>query len=170
MATLRTPLLADDQRSTSSHSVDDEIPRLNGLYTTSPFRPFATSFHPTLAIRTLALVIALPSFIIFAVHGPPYAPATTFLSFAIARQLFVLGGHFGSQIIVVKIEVVHHRLKGVSAKAQEKWIKKSVAAFVDALVLVGLLVSLSVIASAQGRHGWPIIGLKVAVALGYIVL
>lgn len=169
MATPRTPLLADDQRSTSTQSVD-ETPHLNGLYTTSPSRPFATSLHPTLTLRTLSLVLSLPSFIIFAVHGPRYASATTFLSFAIARQLFVLGGHFGSQIIVVKIEVVHHRFKGVSAKAQEKWIKRSVAASVDVVILIGLLVSLSITASAQGKHGWPLTGFKAAVALGFIVL
>jgi NADH:ubiquinone oxidoreductase subunit 6 (subunit J) len=82
----------------------------------------------------------------------------------------VLGGHFGSQIIVVKIEVVHHKLKGVSAKAQEKWIKKSAAAAVDVVILIGLLVSLSVTAWTQGVHSWPIAGLKASVSLGFLAL
>lgn len=82
----------------------------------------------------------------------------------------MLGGYFGSQIIVVKIEVVHHKLKGVSAKAQENWIKKSVAAVVDGVILVGLLVSLSIIAWAQGLYSWPVAGLKAADVLGFIVL
>ena len=58
----------------------------------------------------------------------------------------MLGSHFGSQIIVIHIEVVHHTLKGVSAKAQEIWIKKIAAAVIDGIILLGMLVTLSLVA------------------------
>jgi hypothetical protein len=147
MASSRTPLLADDQRQSIDSTYDDEeTALLGGLATTSPRRPFATSFYPTLYTRSIALILAIPAFIIFIVHGPHYAPSIVFLSFAIARQVIVLGSHFGSQIIVIHIEVVHHRLKGVSAKAQETWIKKIVAAVIDGIILLGMLVTLSLVA------------------------
>jgi len=146
MASSRTPLLADDQRHSIESSYDDEeTALLGGLATTSPTRPFATSFYPTHYTRSIALILAIPAFIIFVIHGPHYAPSIVFLSFAIARQVVVLGSHFGSQIVVIHIEVVHHRLKGVSAKAQETWIKKIVAAVIDGIILVGMLVTLSLV-------------------------
>jgi hypothetical protein len=147
MASSRTPLLADDQRHSIDSTYDDEeTALLGGLATTSPTRPFATSFYPTLYTRSIALILAIPAFIIFVVLGPNYAPSIVFLSFAIARQVVVLGSHFGSQIIVIHIEVVHHRLKGVSARAQETWIKKIVAAVIDVIILLGMLVTLSLVA------------------------
>jgi hypothetical protein len=147
MASSRTPLLADNQRhSIDSTYNDEEAAPLGGFATTSPTRLFATSFYPTLYTRSIALILAIPAFIIFVVLGPQYAPSIVFLSFAIARQVVVLGSHFGSQIIVIHIEVVHHRLKGVSAKAHETWIKNIVAAVVDSVILLGMLVALSLVA------------------------
>ncbi|KIN07118.1 hypothetical protein OIDMADRAFT_15995, partial [Oidiodendron maius Zn] len=145
MASSRTPLLADDRQRISISSDDDpeETALLGGLATSSPTRPFATHFYPSLALRGLALVLALPAFIIFIVHGPHYAGAIVFLSFAIARQLVVLVSHFGSRIVNIRIEVVHPKLKGVSTRAQEKWIKRSVAAITDGVILLGMLITLS---------------------------
>ena len=177
MASSGTPLLADDQRhSIDSTTYDDEeTALLGGLATTSPTRPFATSFHPTIYTRGLALILAIPAFIIFVVvHGPRYAPSIVFLSFAIARQVVVLGSHFGSQIIVIHIEVVHHRLKGVSAKAQETWIKKIVAAVIDGIILLGMLVTLSLVAHEIDVCHGPFCSLPAtvthAVILGFITL
>lgn len=48
--------------------------------------------------------------------------------------------------MVIEIKVVHPRFQAASAKAQETWIKKSAAAVVDGVILLGLLVSLSLIA------------------------
>jgi hypothetical protein len=173
MASSRTPLLADDRHSIDS-TAEEETALLGGLFTTSPTRPFATSFYPTLFTRSLALILALPSFIIFIIHGPHYAAAIVFLSFALARQLFILGSHFGSQILVIHIEVVHHRLKGVSARAQEKWIKKSVAAFIDGVILLGLLVTLSLVAHrvdvSRGFYNSLPHTVTHAVILGFITL
>jgi hypothetical protein len=174
MASSRTPLLADDQRHSIDSTYDDEeTALLGGLATTSPTRPFATSFYPTLCTRGVALTLAIPAFIIFIVHGPHYAPSIVFLSFAIARQVIVLGSHFGSQIVVIHIEVVHHRLKGVSAKAQETWIKKIVAAVIDGIILLGVLVTLSLVAhEIDGCRGDCSLPATVthAVILGFITL
>lgn len=152
MATSTTPLLADD-RPHSPSSYDDhhehdheETVLLGGLITTSPTRPLSTTFSPTLVTRSLALLLAIPSFIIFIVFGPSFAPSIVFLSFAIFRQLVVLGSYFGSQIVVIHIEVVHEGWKAASAKAQEKWIKRSIAAVIDGVILLGLLVTLAVVA------------------------
>jgi len=48
--------------------------------------------------------------------------------------------------VVIKIEVVHPRFKAVSVRAQERWIKNSIAGVIDGAILLGLLVSLSLIA------------------------
>jgi len=90
-----------------------------------------------------------------------------FLSFAIARQLVVLGSHLGSQIVVIHIEVVHHKLRGVSAKVQETLVKRTVAATIDGLVLLGLLVTLSLVAHEVDTHALPAI-VTHAVTLGFI--
>lgn len=151
---------------------DEETALLGGIATTSPTRPFATSFRPTLFLRGLALILAIPAFIIFIVVGPSYSPSIVFLSFAIARQLVVLGSHFGSQVVVVHIEIVHPKWKSVSAKAQEKWIKKGVAGAIDAGILLGLLVSLAVVAKRVNTE-WSLQDPKAvtaAVILGFIVL
>lgn len=58
----------------------------------------------------------------------------------------MLGALFGSQILVIHIEIVHHGLKAASAKAQEKWIKRGVAVFVDGVIALGLLVMLNLVA------------------------
>jgi hypothetical protein len=174
MASSRTPLLADDQRYSIDSTYDDEeTALLGGLATTSPTRPFATSFYPTLYTRSIALILAIPAFIIFVVHGPHYAPSIVFLSFAIARQVVVLGSHFGSQIVVIHIEVVHHRLKSVSAKAQETWIKKIAAAVTDGIIWLGMLVTLSLVAhEIDGCRGSCSLPATVthAVILGFITL
>jgi hypothetical protein len=174
MASSRAPLLADDQRHSLDSTYDDEeTALLGGLATTSPTRPFATSFSPTLFTRSIALILAIPAFIIFVVHGPHYAPSIVFLSFAIARQVVVLGSYFGSQIIVIRVEVVHHRLKGVSAKAQETWIKNIAAAVIDIIILLGMLVTLSLIAHeidrCRGDCSLPAT-VTHAVILGFITL
>jgi hypothetical protein len=173
MASSRTPLLADDRRH-SIDSTDDEeqTALLGGLATTSPTRPFATSFYPTLFTRGIALILAIPAFVIFITQGPYYAPSIVFLSFAIARQVVVVGSHFSSQIIVIHIEVVHHRLQSVSAKAQEKWIKKSAAAAVDGIIMFGMLVTLSLVAhEVDVCHPYcPYATVKQAVILGFITL
>ncbi|KAE8442405.1 hypothetical protein EG329_003363 [Mollisiaceae sp. DMI_Dod_QoI] len=172
MASSRTPLLADPRRnSLDSTDEDEEIPFLYGFATTSPTRPFSTTFNPTLLLRSLALILSLPAFIIFIVHGPHYAAAITFLSFALARQVVVLGSHFGSQVVVVRIEVVHPRLKGVSARAQETWIKRGIAAVIDGGILLGMLVSLSLVAhevdQCRGSCYLPA-SVTAAVILGFI--
>jgi hypothetical protein len=148
---------------------DEETPLLGGFATTSPTRPFATSFYPTLVLRGFALILAIPAFIIFIVEGPSYSPSIVFLSFVIARQLTVLGSYFGSQVVLIHIEIVHPKWKSVSAKAQEKWIKKSVAGAIDAGILLGLLVSLAVVANKVDTHHAPR-DVTAAVILGFIVL
>jgi len=171
MASSRAPLLADPHRQSMESNYDDEeTALLGGFATTSPTRPFATSFYPTLYSRGLALILAIPAFIIFIVAGPSYAPAIVFLSFAIARQLVVLGSHFGSQLVVVHIEIVHPKWKSVSAKAQEKWIKKSVAGAIDGGILLGLLVTLALVASkVDDCPSCVASGVTAAVILGFLV-
>jgi formate/nitrite transporter FocA (FNT family) len=171
MASSRTPLLADPNRHFMEPNYDEEeTALLGGFATTSPTRPFATSFCPTLFLRGLALIVAIPAFIIFIVEGPSYSPSIVFLSFAIARQLVVLGSHFGSQIMVVHIEIVHPKWKSVSAKAQEKWIKKTVAGAFDAGILLGLLVSLAIVAHKVDTANRVPQSVTAAVILGFIVL
>lgn len=172
MASSHAPLFTNQRRSIDSAD-DEETALLGGFATTSPSRPFATSFYPTLYTRGLALILAIPAFILFVAHGPHFAPSIVFLSFAIARQLVVLGSYFGSQIVVIHIEVVHHRLKGVSARAQERWIKKSAALAVDGIILLGMLVTLSLVAHnvaiSHYYHSWrPLV--TAAVVLGFITL
>lgn len=73
-------------------------------------------------------------------------------------------------MVVIHIEIVHPKWKSVSAKAQEKWIKKGVAAAIDAGILLGLLVSLAVVAHrADTEWGTPP-AVTAAVVLGFIVL
>jgi hypothetical protein len=172
MASSRTPLLADDRRNSidSAYEDNEETVLLGGFATTSPTRPFATTFNPTLVLRSLALILAIPTFIIFVIHGPHYAASIVFISFAIARQVVVLGSHFGSQIVVIKIEVTHPKLKGVSAKSQETWIKKSIAAAVDGVILLGLLISLSLVAHEIDTTWWLPATVEHAVILGFLVL
>jgi len=171
MASSRTPLLADPHRqSMDSTYDDDETALLGGFATTSPTRPFATNFYPTLFTRGLALILAIPAFIIFIVEGPTYAPSIVFLSFAIARQLVVLGSHFGSQVVLIHIEIVHPKWKSVSARAQEKWIKKSVAGVIDGGILLGLLVTLALFASKVDNCPSCVpSGVTPAVILGFLV-
>jgi hypothetical protein len=178
MASSHTPLLASSRgRSVDSRSSagDDSAttPILGGLATRSAARPFATSFAPTALTRGLALVLAVPTFGLFVAHGPRYAGAAVFVAFALARQAVVLGAHFGSQLIVIRVEVVHHRLKGVSARAQELWIKRIAALAVDGLILLGLLVTLSVVAHevADYNRANPLPAAATpAVILGFITL
>ncbi|CZR67406.1 uncharacterized protein PAC_17305 [Phialocephala subalpina] len=172
MASSRTPLLAGPRRDSFDSAYADEGQEettiLYGFATSSPTRPFATNFSPTLFLRSLALLLAIPSFIIFIVNGPHYSAAITFLSFAIARQVVVLGSHFGSQIVVIEIKVVHPRFKAASAKAQESWIKKSAAAVIDGIILLGLLISLSLIAHEVDVSHLPT-SVTPAVILGFLV-
>lgn len=87
--------------------------------------------------------------------------------------MVVLGSHFGSQFIQIKIEVVHPRLKDVSARAQESWIQKSAAATVDGVILLGLLITLSLVAHQVDVCGGPCdlpASLTAAVILGFISL
>lgn len=172
MSSSRAPLLADPHRqSMESNYEDEETALLGGFATTSPTRPFATSFYPTLYSRGLALILALPAFIVFIVEGPSYAPSIVFISFAIARQLVVLGSHFGSQLVVIHIEIVHPKWKSVSAKAQEKWIKKIVAGAIDGGILLGLLVTLALVASkVDDCPSCVPSGVTPAVILGFLVL
>ena len=171
MASSRTPLLVDDHHD--SMDDDEETALLGGYATTSPTRPFATTFNPTLALRSLALILAIPTFIIFVVHGPHYAAAIVFLSFAITRQLVVLGSSIGSHIAVIRIDVVHPRLKDVSARAQERCIKNSIAAAIDGVILLGMLISLSVFAHEVDTckdYCYLPATVTHAVILGFIVL
>jgi hypothetical protein len=176
MASSRTPLLAHDRhRNSLSDEEDDgeETTLLGGFATTSPTRPFAAHFYPSLALRGLALILAIPAFIIFVVHGPHYAGAIVFLSFAIARQLVVLVSHFGSQVVNIRIEVVHPRWKAVSARAQEKWIKQAAAVLTDGVVLLGMLITLSFVAHEVDSCQGPCIlppTVTHAVILAFIVL
>ena len=72
--------------------------------------------------------------------------------------------------MVIHIEIVHPKWKSVSAKAQEKWIKKSVAGAIDAGILLGLLVSLAIVAKkVDTTYGLPK-EVTHAVILGFIVL
>jgi hypothetical protein len=172
MTSSDAPLFAPNRRSIDSAD-DEETALLGGLATTSPSRPFATSLFPTIYTRSLALILAIPAFILFVVHGPHFAPAIVFLSFAIARQIVVLGSHFGSQIVLIHIEVVHPRLKSVSSRAQERWIKRGAALAVDGVILLGMLITLSVVAhnvaSSHYRSSWrPLV--TAAVVLGFITL
>lgn len=81
--------------------------------------------------------------------------------------------------MVIRIEVVHIRLKNATKAAeQEKWIKKGVNAFIDGVILLGLLVSLALAAhkvkncwSGRGPyrgHGCGV--LEAAVILGFLSL
>lgn len=75
--------------------------------------------------------------------------------------------------MVIRIEVVHHRLKNVSRAAeQEKWIIKGINAFIDGVILLGLLVSLALVASKL-KNCWRGTGcglLEAAVILGFLSL
>lgn len=179
MASSRTPLLAsshhrDSFNSYSAHENfhEEESPILYGLATSSLTRPFATTISPTIPLRCLSLLLAIPSFIIFiVVNGPRYSAAITFLAFVIARQLVILGSHFGSQIVVIKIEVVHPRFKAASAKAQETWIKRIAAGVIDGVILVGLLVSLGLVAhEVDMGSSMSSASVTAAVILGFMVL
>ena len=175
MASSHTPLLADSHRNYDDSTYDDEeTALLGGFATTSRTRPFATTFNPTIALRSLALVLAIPAFIIFVVHEPHYAAAIVFLSFAIARQVVVLGSHFGSKLVAIKVEIMHPGLKAVHAKAQETWIQKKIlAASIDGAILLGMLISLSLVArevdDCVGSCHLPA-SVTAAVILGFIDL
>jgi len=72
--------------------------------------------------------------------------------------------------VVIHIEIVHPKWQSVSAKAQEKWIKKSVAGAIDSGILLGLLVSLAIIGKkVDTTYGLPK-EVTHAVILGFIVL
>ena len=89
--------------------------------------PSRTHYWPTTNTQpphTTATTKSLPAFILLIGLCLHYAATIVFLSFALARQVFIPGSYFGSQIVVVRIEVVHHRLNGVGVRAQEKWIKR----------------------------------------------
>lgn len=171
-----SPLLADDQRPSldSTDPANEETHLLNGLITTSPSRPFATTYHPTILSRSLGLLLLIPAFIIFTVHNShhSYTPAIVFVSFAIFRQLVVLGSHFGSQLIVIRIEVVHPRLKAASVKSQEKSIKRIAALVVDGGILLGLLVCLSLVAHgiSSCRYRCASRDITAATVLGFLSL
>ncbi|KAG9239746.1 hypothetical protein BJ875DRAFT_1711 [Amylocarpus encephaloides] len=178
MAESRYSLLANDERpslDSTTPGEGEETLLPGGFATTSPSRPFATSYHPTIWSRGLALILAIPAFIIFIVNGRKFSPSIVFLSFAIFRQVVVLGAHFITQVIVVRIEVVHPRLKAASAKAQEKWIKRGVSLLIDGGILIGLLASLAVVAHGiqtchyYGRYSQcPEKSATAAVVLGFI--
>lgn len=72
--------------------------------------------------------------------------------------------------MVVHIEIVHPKWKSVSAKAQEKWIKKSVAGAFDAAILLGLLISLAIVAHKVDTTNRVPQSVTGAVILGFIVL
>lgn len=159
MSSSRTPLFVDRNQRRSFDSTDsgqrdhdhEETALLGGIATTSPSRPFSIAFHPTILLRSFALVLALPAFILLLTYHPHQGAVTSaivFLSFAIARQVqIVLLSHFGSQLVVVRIEVVHHRWKSAAGSAQqERWIKKGISAIIDGVILLGLLVSLALVA------------------------
>ncbi|KAH9206897.1 hypothetical protein DL95DRAFT_396503 [Leptodontidium sp. 2 PMI_412] len=134
----------------------------------APTLPFTTTFHPTLHIRSFAFVLLLPAFILFTLLGPAYAPVIVFLSFALARQLFILIAHFSSNIVIIRIEVVHSKLKAASDKAQEKWVKRSVAAGVDGVILLGLLVTLALVAKDVDACGNGCQIAEAGVILGFL--
>lgn len=71
--------------------------------------------------------------------------------------------------MLIHIEIVHPKWKSVSAKAQEKWIKKGVAVAFDAGILLGLLVSLAVVAKKVSSHHVAK-DVTAAVILGFLVL
>ncbi|PVH80921.1 hypothetical protein DL98DRAFT_654370 [Cadophora sp. DSE1049] len=166
------PALKFNYRPSFTYRPNFHRPNLNISFNTSrflPTLPFTTTFHPTLHIRSLAFILLLPSFILFTLLGPAFSPVIVFLSFALARQLFILFALKCANIVIIRIEVVHSRLKKASDKAQEKWVKRSVAAGVDAVVLVGLLVTLAVVAKGVDVCGAG--GCKVAeagVILGFM--
>lgn len=76
----------------------------------------------------------------------------------------MLGSFFGSNIVVVRFEVVH---PSVSEWAEE--IKKGVAGIIDGVILLGLLISLSVTAHWVDTEYLPST-VTHAVILGFIVL
>jgi len=198
MATSETPLLSDRRASnstTSSHhndtGIDTEpssylskfpalptfhlpktsnfkIPKINARFPT-PTLPLNLTIHPTVYTRTLALILALPPFILLIVSGSHYSPAITFLSFVLFRQIRILLFLFSSHLIKIHIEIVHERLQALKARAQERWFKNTLGAVVDGIILVGLLVSLAVNAREvdMGRAGGRV---EAGVVLGFIVL
>lgn len=68
---------------------------------------------------------------------------------------------------------MHPRLKDVSAKAREEWIQRCVAGLVDGVILLGLLITLSLIAREVDVCGGPCDlppSTTAAVILGFIAL
>ena len=171
MTSSTAPLFNHRRSLDSADEDDEETALLGGLATTSPTRPFATSFCPTIYFRGIALILAIPSFILFVLHGSSFVPSIVFLSFAIARQTVVLVSYFGSQIVVIRIEVVHDGWKAASARAQEIWIMKTVALVIDGVILLGMLVALSVNAHyiVSYPDSWQST-VRDAVILGFITL
>lgn len=73
--------------------------------------------------------------------------------------------------MVIKIEVVHPRFKAASAKAQETWIKRIAAGVIDGVILVGLLVSLGLVAhEVDMGSSMSSASVTAAVILGFMVL
>lgn len=72
--------------------------------------------------------------------------------------------------MVIRIEVVHSRLKRASEVAREKWVKRSVAVGVDGVILLGLLVTLAVVAKGVDRCGKGCGVAEAGVILGFMGL
>jgi len=63
---------------------------------------------------------------------------------------------------------VHSRLKRASEVAREKWAKRSVAVAVDGVILLGLLVTLAVVAKGVDRCGRGCEVAEAGVILGFM--
>ncbi|KAK2624183.1 hypothetical protein QTJ16_006133 [Diplocarpon rosae] len=136
-----------------------------------PALPYSTTIHPTLHTRSLSALLLLSAFIAFILLRPSHINTSNvvFLSFALARQLFILIAHFSTRLFVIRIEVVNPRLQAVRDRTRERAVRTGIALSVDGAVLLGLLVTLTLGAVNVDRNGGGGV-LEAGVVLGFLGL
>jgi hypothetical protein len=142
----RYHLLPDPRASIDSN--DDENARLIDATednTTPKKVKRGVTFHPTVITRLIALVFTFASFMTFIfVGGSDDSPAIVFLSFTIARQLFVLLSHLIGKFVQIHIEINNAALKRTSiVKKADNLRSGAVPLIMDACIIIGLIISLS---------------------------
>jgi phosphoglycerol transferase MdoB-like AlkP superfamily enzyme len=171
MSSSNAPLFTNNRPL--SATTDGEETALLGDTTLSPSRPLVASLLPTLYTRGLALPLATLTLLLFASHAPTFAGAIVFLSFAIARQLYVFAWYFANKIVVIHVKVTDERFKSLLEGEQGAWYQKFVALLVDGVILFGLLLTLTVVARkvAIGYYEdeWQTLA-TTGVVLGFVTL
>lgn len=173
----RYHLLPDENRPSLDSTIGDDQqllePTDDGQDTPpSKTKELTFSYHPTLVLRLLNIILFTISLAFFIVtRDDRTIAAIVFTCFALLRNLLVLSHHLSTRWIHIRFEMVATS-KSVRAKKTPAWLGKAIQIALDQLLVFTLLITVTVAykSSHSYWYGWEHPLLLPACVLGWIAM